>query len=244
MTAFDLSERFPPGFRPVALRERDDALGHAARRAARDGAGTVYHVGRFDLIECAVVFEPEEPLDAARRVVFAGMNALAETIAADALPERTLRFRYPSSIVFDDGLIGGVRLAVPDGTNGADVPDWLALGLMVRSGGLNERGLAMGQTITTLEEAGFRDIDPLAFVARFCRHLLNEVDEWLSEGFASVGERYLARLDTHSDAALRIIEKNGDLTVQPKTGARHRISLGQAIAAAEWYDPELQGPKL
>src|SRR5262249_49372715 len=41
----------PPPFRAVALREVGDAFVHAKRIAADAGAGTLVHVGRFDLVE-------------------------------------------------------------------------------------------------------------------------------------------------------------------------------------------------
>ena len=37
------------------------------RIAAKEGAGTLVWVGRFDLVEFAVVLEPDEPLATARR---------------------------------------------------------------------------------------------------------------------------------------------------------------------------------
>jgi Biotin/lipoate A/B protein ligase family len=52
----------PPPFRLVTLREVGDAMVHATEIAAAEGAGTLVHVGRFDLAEFAVVLEPDEPL--------------------------------------------------------------------------------------------------------------------------------------------------------------------------------------
>src|SRR5262245_39389354 len=44
----------PPPFRLVTLREVGDAFAHAKAVAASEGAGTLVHVGRFDLAEFAV----------------------------------------------------------------------------------------------------------------------------------------------------------------------------------------------
>ena len=57
----------PPPFKLVTLREVGDAFSHAASVASEAGAGTLVYVGRFDLAEFAVVLEPEEPLETARR---------------------------------------------------------------------------------------------------------------------------------------------------------------------------------
>ena len=78
----------PPGFRLIALREAGDAFAHAKTIAAQEGAGTVVHVGRYDLAEFALVLEPDEPLRTARRALYAGSVALSDALAAFAPPER------------------------------------------------------------------------------------------------------------------------------------------------------------
>ena len=71
MTSQDIL--LPPAFRLVTLRESGDAFAHAKANAATEGAGTLVFVGRFDLVEFAVVLEPDEPLRHARRAFYAGM---------------------------------------------------------------------------------------------------------------------------------------------------------------------------
>ena len=80
----------PPPFRLISLREVGDAFAHASSVASDAGAGTLVYVGRFDLAEFAVVLEPEEPLEIARRAFYAGLVALA------TLWRRTPRQRCPS----------------------------------------------------------------------------------------------------------------------------------------------------
>src|SRR6476660_10223593 len=106
---FDL----PPPFTLVALREVGDAFLHSQRIAAEAGAGTLVHVGRFDLVEFAVVLEPEEPLRTARRALYAGLTALGDALAAHAPPERPISFDWPDAVRVDGGLVGGGRLAWP-----------------------------------------------------------------------------------------------------------------------------------
>jgi hypothetical protein len=86
----------PPPFRLVTLREVGDAFAHAAGIAAEAGAGTLVHVGRFDLAEFAVVLEPEEPLRSARRALYAGLAALADALAVHASPERPITSTGPT----------------------------------------------------------------------------------------------------------------------------------------------------
>src|SRR5215471_20227017 len=85
----------PPPFRAVTLREVGDAFAHATSVAAEEGAGTLVHVGRFDLAEFAVVLEPDEPLKTARRTLYAGLAALADALAVHAPPERPITFDWP-----------------------------------------------------------------------------------------------------------------------------------------------------
>ena len=73
----------PPPFKLVTLREVGDAFAHAQAIASEQGAGTLVHVGRFDLSEFALVLEPEEPLASARRVFYAGMVALRDALVEE-----------------------------------------------------------------------------------------------------------------------------------------------------------------
>src|SRR3954464_6316875 len=118
-TALDL----PPGFRLVTLREVGDAFAHAKANAAELGAGTLVFVGRFDMSEFAVVLEPDEPLMTARRAFYAGMCALADTLAAHAPPEKPIEFVWPDAIRIDGGLVGGGQFAWSEGPDDQP-PEW------------------------------------------------------------------------------------------------------------------------
>src|SRR5580704_6602973 len=143
---FALVLDLPPPFRAVALREVGDAFAHAKKIAAEAGAGTLVHVGRFDLAEFAVVLEPEEPLRTARRAIYTGVCALGDALAAHAPPEKSVSFAWPDAIRVDGGLVGGVRLGWPPGADEDEPPAWLVLGAMIRI-------VAMGEG-----EAGLRPL--------------------------------------------------------------------------------------
>src|SRR2546430_4019494 len=115
----------PPPFRLVTLREASDAFAHATSIAAEAGAGTLVYVGRFDLAEFAVVLEPDEPLAKARRAFYAGMAALADALAAHAQPETSITIDWPGSLLVNRGLVGGGRLAWPQGIGENETPPWL-----------------------------------------------------------------------------------------------------------------------
>ena len=112
-TAPELS--LPPPFTLVRLRELGDAFAHAQSIAAEAGAGTLVHVGRFDLAEFALVLEPEEPLATSRRAFIAGMAALADALAAYAQPETLIEIHWPGALTINLGLVGGRRTAAERG---------------------------------------------------------------------------------------------------------------------------------
>src|SRR5262245_56978472 len=97
----------PPGFQPIVLREAGDAFAHAKAVAAQEGAGTVVHVGRFDLAEFAVILEPDEPLREARRALYAGCVALSDALAVFAPPERPIEWCGPIRCMSIMGSLAG-----------------------------------------------------------------------------------------------------------------------------------------
>src|SRR3712207_7442157 len=105
----------PPPYSLIALRESGDAFAHACRIAEQAGAGTLVWVRRFDLVEFAVVLEPEEPLGSARRAFFAGMTALADAIGSRPPPEEPLCFELADPPCFDGALVGGRRVRWAEG---------------------------------------------------------------------------------------------------------------------------------
>jgi hypothetical protein len=115
----------PPPFRLVTLREVGDAFAHATDVAGEEGAGTLVYVGRFDLVEFALVLEPDEPLKTARRALYAGLAALADALAVHAPPELPIAFDWPDAVRVNGGLVGGGRLAWPQRADESQRPDWL-----------------------------------------------------------------------------------------------------------------------
>ncbi|MBM3607588.1 MAG: hypothetical protein FJX29_03910, partial [Alphaproteobacteria bacterium] len=159
----------PPGFESVRLREAGDAFGHACAIAGERGAGTFVWVSRYDLVEFAVVLEPGEPLAQARRGFFAGMTALADSLALHCPPERDVSFVWPDAVLFDRALIGGGRLAAPAGCGEEETPDWLVFSAMLRLADLSylEPGDMPGTT--TLTGEGFEIVSAEAIMESFTR---------------------------------------------------------------------------
>jgi hypothetical protein len=234
----------PPLFTAVRLRERGDAFAHACRIAPQMGAGTLVHVGRFDLVEFAVVLEPEEALAGARRAFFAGMAAVADAIASYCPPEREVAFAWPDTILFNGAVVGGGRLGWPEGAPENAVPDWLVFGatLVAARVGIGDPGYHAGST--SLEEEGFGSVSDL--IASFARHLMVHVDAWGERGFQPVAEGYLGRLRPDKAGDRQGIDVNGDLLVHHHgaKGPVRRVPLLPALAAPGWLDPATGGVRL
>jgi Biotin/lipoate A/B protein ligase family len=247
----DLRLDLPPGIELVTLREGGDAFAHAQEIAAQRGAGTLVFVQRFDLVEFALVLEPEEPLATARRALYAGLCAMADSLAVHCPPEKPVHFNWPDALLFDHGLIGGARVAWPEDAAEDQPPEWLVFAGMMRTAVIRGRDSSVSlepgawAVGTALEVEGFDEINAGALAESFIRHFMVHVDAWAEFGFRRVAREYLARLP--EDKALkRGIDGNGDLLVH-KVGlvsAAERLALLPALAKMDWFDRETREPKL
>jgi biotin-(acetyl-CoA carboxylase) ligase len=231
----------PPGFRLVTLREVGDAFTHAKAHAAELGAGTLVFVGRFDLSEFAVVLEPDEPLSIARRAFYAGMCALADTLAAHAPPEKPIEFNWPDAIRVDGGLVGGGQLAWADGSED-ETPEWMVFGAMIRSVSMSEAEPGLRPLASALEEEGFDDLTAGKLAESFTRHLMTAVDRWQERGFDAIAKDYLSRV-TSEKGVSRSIADNGDLLIRRTNKPDiERRPLLSALAKPSWIDSGTRGP--
>ncbi len=233
----------PPPYTLVTLREVGDAFAHAVMLAPEQGAGTLVYVGRFDLAEFAVVLEPAEPLRSARRALYAGMAALIDALAAHAPPEKPITVDWPDAVRVDNGLVGGGRLAWPEGAAEHEPPDWLVFGAMIRTVSMGEDELGLNPLVAALEEEGFTDFTAGALVESFARHLMVHVDAWQEHGFGAVAKEYLQRLPRDTGVR-RDIDENGDLLVRHTGKADVACrKLLPTLAAPSWLDPKTGGPR-
>ena len=233
----------PPSFRLVTLREVGDAFAHGTRIAAEEGAGTLVHVGRFDLAEFALVLEPSEPLKTARCALYAGLVALADALAVHAPPERPITFDWPDAVRVDGGLVGGARLAWPAGAHEDEPPAWLVFGAMIRTVAVGEEEPGVRPLSSALEEEGFADLGSGRLIKSFARHFMAVVDAWQENGFPAIGKNYLARLSPEKGVR-REFDTNGDLLVRHMAVPDvERQSLVAALAKPSWLDPATGGPR-
>jgi hypothetical protein len=233
----------PPPFRLVTLREVGDAFAHAKAIAAEAGAGTLVYVGRFDMVEFAVVLEPEEPLRTARRAFFAGLVALRDALVNHAPPERGVAFVWPDAIHVDGGLVGGGRLAWPADADETAPPDWLVFGAMIRTVAMGAAEAGLYPLSSALADEGFDDTGSGRLVESFARHLMVAIEAWRTREFAIVTKDFLQHLKLEKGATPSL-DANGDLLVRWRGKPEpDRHSLKEALAQASWLDPETGGPR-
>jgi hypothetical protein len=234
----------PPLFRAVALREVGDAFLHAQTIAREAGAGTLVWVGRFDLVEFALIVEPDEPLRLARRTFYAGMAALADALLVHAPPERLICFDWPDAILVDGGLIGGARLAWPDNAAEDAVPDWLVFGAMIRTVTTTAGEPGLRPFATALEDEGFDELGSGRLIEGFARHFMTTLDGWREDGFAAVARSYLQWLPTERGLR-REIDESGDLLARRNGKVEvERRPLVPKLAEAAWFDRDSRSPRL
>jgi biotin-(acetyl-CoA carboxylase) ligase len=242
-TPFAATLDLPPPFTLVTLREVGDAFAHAVEIAPKEGAGTLTYVGRFDLAEFAVVLEPDEPLRSARRTLHMGMAALTDALLSYSPPEKLVEIDWPDAIRVDGGLVGGGRIAWPQGAREDEPPDWIVFGAMIRTVSMGENEPGLNPLAAALEEEGFTDFTAGALVESFARHLMVHNDAWQEYGFEAVAKEYVQRLPR--DRGLRRdIDENGDLLLRRVGKVEvERKTLAPLLATPSWLDPKTRGPK-
>jgi biotin-(acetyl-CoA carboxylase) ligase len=233
----------PPPFTLVRLRELGDAFAHAVSIAPAQGAGTLVYVGRFDLAEFALVLEPDQPLAQARRAFYAGMAALTDALMAHAEPETAITIAWPDSIAVNLGLVGGGRLAWPQGIKEDEIPPWLVFGAMIRTVSMSGSEPGLNPLVTALAEEGFSGVMTDRVVESFARHFMVAIDAWQEHGFGAVARSYLERLPLEQGLR-RDIDENGDLLVRRMGKPEvERNKFLPRLAIPAWFDPATKGPR-
>lgn len=177
----------PPPFLENTLREGGDAFARAVALAeAGAGAGNIVWVRRYDSADCAVILEPEEVLAEARKVIFAGLLALADAVSPQ---DAAITFRWPDTVLAHGHQVGGARIATAPCAEDA-TPEWLVFGFTLR---LVTEAMPDGASPASLAAAGFADIETGPLIERFANQLVQVLDEWFDAGIAAVVARFQAR---------------------------------------------------
>jgi hypothetical protein len=231
----------PSAFTLITVREAADAFRHAVALQEK-AAGKLVWARRFQLAEFAVVLEPAEPLAEARLVLFAAMNALADTLAIYCPPEKPVGFSWPDMIMFDIGILGGGRLAWPQGCREDETPDWMVFGAMLRTAGHFRTEPGEWKRGVALAEEGIWDVDPVDIVEGFARHFMSALYNWTELGPRHELARWRERLQ-QSAGLPASLDESGNLWEGVGAKREQRLLI-DALATPSWLDPQTQEPWL
>lgn len=162
-------------------------------RKGRLGAGDFVWSRRTNRVECALVLEPEVPLETAMEMVPLAMVAASDALGAIGPPQLALEFGWPFTLYANGAAFGHVRVAVAPQTALSEQPDWMVLGLsMALSYGRNTEP---GEDIkrTALMEEGCGDLDRTMIIEAFARHMLSWIDGWESDGFSVAAQSWFGK---------------------------------------------------
>jgi hypothetical protein len=226
----------PPAYSLVTMRDTTDPFAYACRRAAAASAGTFVLAERSDRLEFAVVLEPDEKLASARRAFFAGMNALANSIASHCPPEKPIDFDWPDRLRFNRALIGGGRLGWPEECPEDRIPEWIVFSATVIAAKVETGDPGLVPMFTSLEEEGFETTAMQAIAESFARHLMLAFDLWHERGFDAISATYIDRLTRELAMKRLSIDVNGDLISRDEGSLAQRLPLLPALQTSTWRD--------
>ncbi|MCK0168328.1 biotin/lipoate--protein ligase family protein [Jannaschia sp. S6380] len=201
---------FPPLMRGVAA-EDPRAAAIAAARAGCDGGTIFWRAG--GVLDMAVVFAPDVPLSRAVQMAPLCAVALRDALGATGPAELPIHLGWDGGILLNGAEAGRVRPIVPDPAVDA-VPDWVVIHLTLHI--FPDDGVG---TALLLEGGG--DVDPVALLEAWARHLMHRLSEWEDGPRALHAELTAASWEREAkDAAflglsedLGRLRRNGDATI-------------------------------
>ena len=190
---------FPPIYRPHRLETGRDVVALAVE-AAKNGAdpATLYWVDSADVMSCAIVLAPEQPLSECLASVHVAMVALGDCLGAQVPPQVEVMFGWPDRLMVNGGLAGGITLEVDSAAweNMAEdpVPEWAVLAAhvaMTPREDAPEPGMTRQRT--TLFDEGCGDLTTGGLLESFSRHFLLWSNRYVSDGLRPIADNWLPR---------------------------------------------------
>ena len=205
---------FPPLLNGIPVDRHGDPFAEARAKAVGGEAAAGDSFWSRDAGRCrvAIVLEPEVEAGRALQMLFAAMVALGDALGAIAAPEIGIYYRWPGGIMINGARVGGVSVALPEDTGGADVPDWMVVAVTLQiHGNAEDLNPGLDPDNTSLYEEGGMDVTRTDLIESFCRHFLTWVNEWENEGFKGIHENWVGRF--------RALDEEVDLE---HAGERHK----------------------
>lgn len=176
----------PPPFRALAVAGE---VWPAALDAAAAGSepGTVLWNDDRRRCQAAVILRPDYPLaTCAASALRLTALAVVDALSAVGPPNVPVAIAPPDRIEIDEGLVGGVRVAGPPGTDADAVPAWLLVGIDLAWLAADPEAPGRDPWRTALREEGFGDVAAADLIESFCRYLRHRINEWEEAGDAAV----------------------------------------------------------
>lgn len=246
------SPSLPRLYELIQLERADSAMAEA-RRQAEAGAeeGTLIWVGEQSAgagrlgtewvsppgnLYCALVLQPEDPLDLALDLHYVMMVAMGAALGEVVAPMTSVRFRWPNDVMVNEAKCGAVWVEAPPASAG-HVP-WLTLGI-----GLNVMHFprATPTAATSLAEEACPEATDRDLLERLSRQFLSWVNRWANEGFEPVRKAWLQKADgigepmgialkDHKAQGVLIeLGERGELVLEQPDGSRRTITVADAF---------------
>ena len=222
----------PPLLSGIPVSETTDPLAATARDAVtgRLGAGDLVWSQATDRAACALVLEPDRPLDEALQMVPLMMIAIGDALGAIGPPNLGIMVQWPATLLANGGAVGGVRVAVPEGVTLDEVPDFLVVGFEIALRLPEDLREAPGHAahLTALHEEGAGDIDRNQLIGAVARHFLSWLDAWEHSGFTALRQAFAALLLKPQEVAgTRLLRLDGSAGALLEDG--RAIPLAKAL---------------
>lgn len=202
---------FPPLLtgKAVTAPKRPFATACEEAMAGSAGAGDIYWARNNRTLDFAIILEPEVSLNDALQVPYVVMVGFGDAFGVLAPPETGLHFLWPDRILVNGAEVGNVKIAVPNGFGGDDVPDWIVIGITVEVE--NDDRIEPGDRpdVTTLFEEGCAEITCQELLEASSRHILAWIHNWEQDGFRQVHDAWVGRAWGYDeDTTAEIIHKD------------------------------------
>ncbi|SFA91319.1 Biotin-(acetyl-CoA carboxylase) ligase [Poseidonocella pacifica] len=178
----DAAPQFPPLFQGLAVEPGIDPFAKACAKGAMGcDAGLVVHRLAADRMSAAVVLAPEVPLEEAVAMLPLSGVAFQNALGALAPPEVAVHLEWTGGIRVNGARCGDLRIAAGTGDPDAQ-PEWLVVGLDLPlwPEDLDRTGDTPDQTALYAE--GCADVDAIALLESWVRHLLLWISRWEEAG--------------------------------------------------------------
>ncbi|MFP7570115.1 DUF4444 domain-containing protein [Marivita sp. S2033] len=176
------SPSFPPLMQGLNAAGADPFEAACTDAAAGCDGGTIVFDLSPELLRAAIVLAPEVALSKAAVMLPLVAVALQNALGALGPSELPVHLEWQGGLLVNGATCGHVRAA----TNVADpdaVADWLVVGFELQ---FMRPGLEGGDTpdVTDLASEGCGDVEPVALLESWSRHLMNWINRWEDEGIA------------------------------------------------------------